>query len=216
MRGCGDEEIDVVWDHAVASEGGAQPHRWRQTFDGLAGEIDREYARKLADGRGHELEALLGPDRCEACGGDRLAVAGRSVAIAGVTLPSLCRQTIGEVLAGLPHLVPGDDPRREVADVVLPEVVRGLERLAGLGLAHLALDRSTDSLSVGERQRLRLARPARRAAVRRHVRSRRALDRTASKGHRGPDPSAARSRAFGEPGGHGRARSGPRPPRQTT
>jgi excinuclease ABC subunit A len=158
MRGCGDEEIDVVWDHAVASEGGAQPHRWRQTFDGLAGEIDREYARKLADGRGHELEALLGPDLCESCGGDRLAVAGRSVAIAGVTLPALCRQTIGEVLVGLPHLVPGDDPRREVADVVLPEVVGGLERLAGLGLAHLALDRSTDSLSVGERQRLRLAR----------------------------------------------------------
>lgn len=159
MRGCGDAELDVVWDHAVAGEdGGDQPHRWTQTFDGLAGEIDREYARKVADGRGHTLESLLGPEPCPVCNGDRLAEPGRSIAIGGVTLPTLCRSTIAEVADRLDALVPADHPRRALADVVLPELRRGLERLAGLGLGHLALDRATDSLSVGERQRLRLAR----------------------------------------------------------
>ncbi|MEO0479663.1 MAG: hypothetical protein AAF196_09305 [Planctomycetota bacterium] len=157
MRGCGEEELDVVWEHD-ATEGGDAPHRWTQTFEGLAGEIDREYARKVGGGRGQELESLLGPEPCHACGGDRLAERGRSIAIAGLTLPRLCRQTVSEVASCLEDLIPPDHPRRSVADTVLPELRRALDRLVGLGLGHLGLDRATDTLSVGERQRLRLAR----------------------------------------------------------
>lgn len=159
LHGCGDEEFDAVWQHDGAE--GGEAHRWRTKWLGIAGDIDREHARRQQSGavtRAAAFAALLTDQDCSACGGDRLAEPMRSVAVGEWTLPSLCRKTtaeLGEILrAGL-----GEGTRvRDIAADTVGELLRRVDRMIELGLGHLQLDRVTATLSSGERQRLRLAR----------------------------------------------------------
>lgn len=164
MHGCGEEEFDAVWEH-VAAEGN-EPHRWRAAWPGLAGEIDREYARRSASGaktRRAAFEELLSERPCAGCDGDRLQGPARAVQFGGWTLPGYCRL---EIAAALDVVERGfelahdaaDAKARSVLEVVRPELSQRLRRLVELGLGHLQLDRPMATLSAGERQRVRLAR----------------------------------------------------------
>jgi len=158
LHGCGEREFDAVWAHAG---GGDDEHRWRTRWLGIAGEIEREYARRQASGakgRAQEFAALMALADCAACDGQRLAEAGRTAEVAGRTLPQLLAQSVDAVLAGLQAGWSLDERRQQIARDGLAELQRRLARLAELGLGHLHLDRAVASLSAGERQRVRLAR----------------------------------------------------------
>ena len=183
LLGCGDAEFDVVWQHAGA---GDEAHRWRANWPGIAGDIEREYERRLASGtlaRRKDYEALMSLQTCPACSGTRLREPGRSVRLAGRTLPELCRRDVATLLADLaedmppvPHagssspMSPGLNAARgdavplrtgaaaEIARDGIDELRRRLGRLVELGLGHLQLDRAASTLSAGERQRARIAR----------------------------------------------------------
>ncbi|MGK0201379.1 MAG: excinuclease ABC subunit A [Planctomycetota bacterium] len=159
LHGCGDEEFDAVWQHEGAE--GGKPHQWRTKWLGVAGDIDREYARRQQSGavtRASAFAALLSDQQCPSCAGDRLAEPMRSVQVGGYTLPALCRLTAAELVAVLQGGLATSTRDREVAADTLAEMQRRLARMLELGLGHLQLDRVTSTLSSGERQRLRLAR----------------------------------------------------------
>ncbi len=159
LHGTGDEEFEAVWQHEGAE--GGEPHRWRTKWLGIAGDIDREYARRQQSGavtRGKDFVALLMAQPCAQCDGDRLAEPMRSVCIAGHTLPELCRMSVDELLACIRAGMNLPDREQAVASDTTAELQRRLERLMDLGLGHLQLDRVTSTLSAGERQRLRIAR----------------------------------------------------------
>lgn len=89
---------------------------------------------------------------CATCAGARLSRPGREARLGGRTLPELAvlgAHALREALDGL--------PRSPVLAAVAPSLHARLERMQGLGLAHLALARTSASLSGGELQRLRLA-----------------------------------------------------------
>jgi excinuclease ABC subunit A len=159
LHGCGDEEFDAVWQHEGAE--GGKPHQWRTKWLGVAGDIDREYARRQQSGavtRASAFAALLSDQQCPSCSGDRLAEPMRSVKVGNYSLPALCRLTaaaLGDVLRSGLALSARD---HEVAADTSAELQRRLARMVELGLGHLQLDRVTSTLSSGERQRLRLAR----------------------------------------------------------
>ena len=158
LYGCGEEEFDVVWDYEGA-EGGA--HRWRTTWPGIAGSVDLEYARRVASGakaRRADYEQLLGDATCPACGGDRLQAPARGVQLGGETLPSLCRRSVDAFAAWLESCVAWPEEARALTHEARLELARRALQLRRLGLGHLALDRSLNTLSAGERQRVRLAR----------------------------------------------------------
>lgn len=159
LHGAGDEEFEAVWQHEGAE--GGEPHRWQTKWLGIAGDVDREYARRQASGavtRGKDFAALLSLQPCAGCGGNRLAEPMRSIVVAGHTLPEVCRLSAAELHSELRNGWQLSGRDQVVAADTLAELQRRLARLEQLGLGHLQLDRVTATMSAGERQRLRLAR----------------------------------------------------------
>ena len=159
LHGCGEEEFDAVWQHEGAE--GGNPHQWRTKWLGVAGDIDREYARRQQSGavtRASAFTALLTDQQCPACNGDRLAEPMRSVKVGGYSLPSLCGLTAAALVDVLRDGLGLSARDQQIAADTFAELQRRLDRMVELGLGHLHLDRVTSTLSSGERQRLRLAR----------------------------------------------------------
>jgi excinuclease ABC subunit A len=93
---------------------------------------------------------------CPGCGGSRLRPAAASVRVAGETLPSLVRRTVGELDAWVGALAPDLGPE-EVTTPILREARRRLAVLVEVGLDYVTLDRLTRTLSGGEAQRIAIA-----------------------------------------------------------
>ena len=101
-------------------------------------------------------------ESCPECHGARLNRIGRAVKLhfrgkqPPLSLPELLRSTPSQLLAHLRNL--DLDPRGKliVRDIV-PQIEERLKFLDHVGLAYLALDRPTETLSGGEAQRIRLA-----------------------------------------------------------
>src|SRR5581483_8055198 len=113
------------------------------------------------DGDHEEWQEVQGTDDeepCRACHGARLGELARGVKVAGITLPELCAVPVEELGPILEKLEAALDERgREVARPLLRGVRKKVAFLRDVGLGYLALDRSADTLSGGEAQRLRLA-----------------------------------------------------------
>ena len=88
---------------------------------------------------------------CGACGGARLGRPGREARVGEARLPELLALPVRALWGRLADLPPSP-----VWEAVRPEVELRLERMERLGLAHLALERTSGTLSGGESQRLRL------------------------------------------------------------
>jgi excinuclease ABC subunit A len=93
---------------------------------------------------------------CSACGGGRLNRALQAVRIDGSGIQDLCAMNVEaaqDFVRGI-TLSPHD---RTIAEQALEELTAKLSFLADVGLGYLNLDRSADTLSGGESQRIRLA-----------------------------------------------------------
>lgn len=98
---------------------------------------------------------------CPTCKGERLNPLGRSVKLSNtrgekLSLPQLLKYQPSEALHFLNHL--SVEPREKaIVQALLPEISARLKFLESVGLGYLALDRSADTLSGGESQRIRLS-----------------------------------------------------------
>ncbi len=107
-------------------------------------------------GRGRRKRTVTAP--CGACAGSRLSPRARSIRLGAWTFDAFCRLDVEhatEALRELEERLP--ESAREVAAPLLKEAVRRLAFLESVGLGYLGLDRSADTLSGGELQRVRLA-----------------------------------------------------------
>ena len=138
-----------------------------------AGELDFTYysavrtvenaLSKVKDEKGMKrVERFLRQDICPDCGGSRLSEAARRPKIRGISLDEACRMTLGELVNWV-RLVPESmpDSMRPMAESIADSFLSAARRLADLGLEYLTLDRSSATLSTGERQRMQLARAVR-------------------------------------------------------
>ncbi len=89
---------------------------------------------------------------CAACRGTRLGAVGREALVGETSLPALLSVPAGEFVAALGAL-----PEDPVLTALRESLQARAERMAQLGLGHLAFDRSATTLSAGEAKRLRLA-----------------------------------------------------------
>ena len=125
-------------------------------FEGIIPNMERRYRETDSAGVREELARYLGTQRCPECGGARLNRAARHVFIDGRSLPQLTAQTTGELLAYYEGFELAGQ-RGEIAAKILKEIRDRLHFLVDVGLNYLTLDRSADTLSGGEAQRIRLA-----------------------------------------------------------
>ncbi len=128
----------------------------RHSFEGIIANMERRYRETDSQMVRDELAKYLSKKVCESCGGSRLNTAARNVFIEDFPLHQITAMPIRKSLEFFEQLnLPGK--RGEVADKIVKEIKERLEFLVNVGLDYLTLNRSADSLSGGEAQRIRLA-----------------------------------------------------------
>ncbi|MGD8690357.1 MAG: excinuclease ABC subunit UvrA, partial [Gammaproteobacteria bacterium] len=151
LQGSGREAITFHY----FNERGGQSSR-KHPFEGILPNMQRRYRETESSMVREELAKYLNTRPCPDCGGTRLNVQARNVFVARHNLPQLTGMSVGRVaefFAGLN--LPGR--RGEIAAKVVKEIAERLEFLVNVGLDYLTLDRSAETLSGGEAQRIRLA-----------------------------------------------------------
>jgi excinuclease ABC subunit A len=125
-------------------------------FEGVIPNMERRYRETESSVVREELAKYLANKPCEACAGARLNEYARNVFLDDHSLPSITAKPVGRAREFLMQLeLPGY--RGQIAERILKEINQRLQFLIDVGLDYLALDRSADTLSGGEAQRIRLA-----------------------------------------------------------
>lgn len=123
----------------------------------------REAMKNAASEKGlNRVNRFITTHPCTTCQGSRLSPQARGTQVLGIDLAQACRQTltesltwVGTVAAAMPAEM------RTMAELITSQFLDMGRRLVQLGLGYLTLDRSSSTLSTGERQRVQLARSVR-------------------------------------------------------
>ena len=135
---------------------GARRTRKRHPFEGILPNLTRRYRETESPMVREELARYLSVRPCPECQGTRLNRAARFVLVAERSLPEVAHLTVGRALELLEGLTLAGW-RGEVAAKVVKGMLERLRFLCDVGLEYLTLDRSAETLSGGESQRIRLA-----------------------------------------------------------
>jgi len=125
-------------------------------FEGIIPNLERRYRETESNSVREELAKYLSTQPCPECRGTRLRREARHVWVGDKTLPAVTRLPIGDAAEYFSGLTLSGR-RGEIADKILKEICQRLQFLVNVGLDYLTLDRSADTLSGGEAQRIRLA-----------------------------------------------------------
>lgn len=125
-------------------------------FEGVIPNLDRRYRETDSAMVREELSKLLSVQPCPSCEGSRLKESSRHVYVDNNNIADITSKPIGPALKYFSKLkLKGK--RGQIANKILKEINDRLEFLENVGLEYLTLDRSADTLSGGEAQRIRLA-----------------------------------------------------------
>ena len=128
----------------------------RYAFEGIIANMERRYHETDSPMIREELAKYLSQKPCTVCNGARLNISARNVFIDNKPIHRVTRYPIRQSLAFFNELnLPGK--RGEISAKIIKEIRERLEFLVNVGLDYLTLDRSADTLSGGEAQRIRLA-----------------------------------------------------------
>ena len=125
-------------------------------FEGIVPNLERRYRETESNTVREELAKYLSTQPCPECRGTRLRREARHVWVGDKTLPAVTALPIGDATDYFADLTL-TGRRGEIADKILKEIRERLQFLVNVGLDYLTLDRSADTLSGGEAQRIRLA-----------------------------------------------------------
>jgi len=125
-------------------------------FEGVIPNLERRHRETDSVVVREELSKYLNRKACAECGGTRLRREARHVLLEGRPIYEISRLPLKQALALFQRLrLPG--ARGQVAERIVREIANRLEFLVNVGLDYLSLDRSAETLSGGEAQRIRLA-----------------------------------------------------------
>ncbi len=151
LHGSGREDINFSY---VNDRGDV--YERQHSFEGIIPNFERRFRDTESQSVREELAKYLSTQPCPSCKGARLRLEARNVFIGDETLPDLVRLPVEKALSYFQVLdLPGR--RGEIAKKVLKEICDRLSFLVNVGLNYLNLERSADTLSGGEAQRIRLA-----------------------------------------------------------
>ncbi|WP_417584237.1 excinuclease ABC subunit UvrA [Nitrincola sp.] len=151
LQGSGTEQIEFSY----TNDRGTRVSK-HHPFEGVLNNLERRYKETESDMVREDLAKYLNMQPCPSCHGTRLRREARHVYIDGRTLPEIVRMAIGDSKAYFDQLELSGK-QGEIADKILKEIRQRLSFLVNVGLDYLSLERSAESLSGGEAQRIRLA-----------------------------------------------------------
>ena len=151
LYGSGKEKIEF---HYANSRGMKVQQKHR--FEGVIPNLDRRYRETESNAVREELMRFLNSQTCPDCNGTRLNVAARNVFVADRPLPEISDMSVGHAVEFF-RTMKLDGWRATIADKIVKEIGERLGFLSDVGLNYLSLNRSAETLSGGEAQRIRLA-----------------------------------------------------------
>jgi excinuclease ABC subunit A len=151
LFGSGSEKIDFFYQNSRGME-----VRKRHRFEGVIPNLERRYRETESGAVREELAKFLNSQDCPDCGGTRLNRAARHVFVDNHSLPEITSKSVGHAKAFFASLQL-EGWRATIADKIVKEINERIGFLSDVGLDYLSLDRSAETLSGGEAQRIRLA-----------------------------------------------------------
>ncbi len=157
LYGSGEEEIK--FNYSLENGSGKKLSK-KHPFEGILVNMERRYRETDSVVVREDLSRYRGSRACTSCGGTRLRREARNVRIGeGAQMRGIfdiSHTTLGECF-GYFNTLKLQGAKAEIADKVVREIASRLKFLNDVGLNYLSLDRSADTLSGGEAQRIRLA-----------------------------------------------------------
>ena len=151
LFGSGQETIEFNYLRHQG-KGVIRHHSW----EGIIPNMERRYRETESNTMREELAKFINSQTCPECTGTRLRLEARNVFIADQSIDKVVHHSIGEALEFFETLkLTGN--RAQIAEKIVKEIRDRLGFLVNVGLNYLSMDRSSETLSGGEAQRIRLA-----------------------------------------------------------
>jgi len=151
LYGSGKEKIEFFY----ANSRGMQIKKLHR-FEGVLPNLERRYRETESGAVREELSKFLNSQACPDCNGTRLNEAARHVFVSDRSLPEITSLSVGHAREFF-RTLSLEGWRATVADKIVKEISERVGFLSDVGLDYLSLDRSAETLSGGEAQRIRLA-----------------------------------------------------------
>ena len=152
LYGSGKEKINFSYLRSH----GRRPRRRAHSFEGVIPNMDRRYRDSESNTIREELSRYVNTQPCESCQGSRLKTGARHVFVGSQPVHQVTAMPIESSLEFFDTLsLPGH--KGEIGERIIREISERLRFLVNVGLEYLTLDRTAETLSGGEAQRIRLA-----------------------------------------------------------
>ncbi len=125
-------------------------------FEGIIPNLERRYKETDSLAVREELAKYISNTTCPTCEGTRLRQEARHVKVGSKTLHEISHLPLAEARDYF-ETIQLTGHKAQVAEKILKEITSRLQFLINVGLDYLSLDRSAETLSGGEAQRIRLA-----------------------------------------------------------
>lgn len=151
----GDAEKKVHWIYKKQSGEGYS--EYNRPWPGVMGDMKRRHTEAWGENQRLRMEEkFMSVSHCSCCNGRRLRKEALGVTVGGKNIWELCTLSVSESIEFFEKLELTES-ERQIAKQVLKEIRSRLKFLNDVGLDYLTLERSAETLSGGEAQRIRLA-----------------------------------------------------------
>ena len=152
LYGSGKEKISFSYLRSH----GRRSRRRTHSFEGVIPNMDRRYRDSESNTIREELSRYVNTQPCTSCQGSRLKTGARHVFVGSQPVHQVTAMPIESSLEFFDTLsLPGH--QGEIGERIIREISERLRFLVNVGLEYLTLDRTAETLSGGEAQRIRLA-----------------------------------------------------------
>ncbi len=156
LYGSGGKEIPMSYTNARGNQ-----YQFKRVFEGVIGNLERRYNETNSEYWRERIENLMTRSVCPTCDGRRLRPEALAVTLAGTNIITITGWPVRKTQEWVEELWRDEtllnQRQKIIASRILKELQERLGFLVNVGLDYLTLDRSANTLSGGEAQRIRLA-----------------------------------------------------------
>ncbi|MCK5603989.1 excinuclease ABC subunit UvrA [Candidatus Pacearchaeota archaeon] len=157
LNGAGKEKYQATYTSQNSN------YETQTTYEGVIPNLERRYHESDSDYVRKNIERFMEELTCELCEGKRLRPEILSITVDKQSIYDVTEMSIEEARVFFESLLPENNKDKltqseyTIGKLIIQEVISRLQFLHNVGLAYLTLNRSANTLSGGEAQRIRLA-----------------------------------------------------------
>lgn len=161
LYGSEEENIEFLFksesnDYRSSKNGTSSSWQTTKPFEGIIPMLHRRYMETNSEGSRDIYEGFMNKINCPHCKGQKLKPESLAVTISDINIAELSNQSVKDAIKFFEKLKL-NDIQQTIVKEVLKEIKERLSFLDNVGLDYMQLSRRSDTLSVGEAERIRLA-----------------------------------------------------------